>query len=76
MAVAAMVRGLVGVSPMRAAAFGLVIGLAGLAGDLAASWVKRRAGIKDYSEALPGQGGFLDRFDSLLGALILAAWFL
>jgi phosphatidate cytidylyltransferase len=46
----------------------------GLVGDLAASWVKRRAGIKDYSSALPGQGGFLDRFDSLLGALALAGW--
>jgi len=57
-------------------ALGLGTGLAGLAGDLAASWVKRRAAIKDYSAALPGQGGFLDRFDSLLGAMTLAGGFL
>jgi phosphatidate cytidylyltransferase len=57
-------------------ALGLGTGLAGLAGDLAASWVKRRASIKDYSAALPGQGGFLDRFDSLLGAMTLAGGFL
>jgi len=42
-----------------------------LVGDLAASWVKRRAHLKDFSNALPGQGGFLDRFDSLLGAMTL-----
>jgi phosphatidate cytidylyltransferase len=54
------------------AALAVLTGLAGLAGALAASWPKRRAGIKDYSAALPGQGGFLDRFDSLLGALALA----
>jgi phosphatidate cytidylyltransferase len=58
-------------TPSRAAALAVATGLAGLAGDLAASWVKRRAGIKDFSNTLPGQGGFLDRFDSLLGALIL-----
>lgn len=52
-------------------ALALGTGLAGLVGDLAASWVKRRAAIKDYSTALPGQGGFLDRFDSLLGAMAL-----
>ena len=72
--VAAFASALVGLTPARAALLGLMTGVAGLVGDLAASWVKRRAGIKDYSGALPGQGGFLDRFDSLLGALAFAAW--
>jgi phosphatidate cytidylyltransferase len=68
--VALLVRGLlVDTAPVRTAILALFVGLAGLIGDLAASWVKRRAGIKDYSAALPGQGGFLDRFDSLLGAM-------
>jgi phosphatidate cytidylyltransferase len=31
-----------------------------------ASWYKRKTGVKDYSNWLPGQGGFLDRFDSFL----------
>ena len=53
------------------AGLALVVALTGLAGDLAASWVKRRAHLKDFSNALPGQGGFLDRFDSLLGAMTL-----
>lgn len=58
-------------SPLRTATLAFMTGVAGLAGDLAASWAKRRAGIKDYSAVLPGQGGFLDRFDSLLGALAI-----
>jgi phosphatidate cytidylyltransferase len=75
-AVAAMASGLIDLTPRRAALLGVLVGITGLVGDLAASWVKRRAGIKDYSGALPGQGGFLDRFDSLLGALALAGWWL
>jgi phosphatidate cytidylyltransferase len=37
-------------------------------GDLSASWIKRKYGVKDFSSALPGQGGFLDRFDSFITA--------
>jgi phosphatidate cytidylyltransferase len=70
--VAVLMRDFIHTGPASAAALGVLAGLTGLAGDLGASWVKRRARIKDFSKALPGQGGFLDRFDSLLGALALA----
>jgi phosphatidate cytidylyltransferase len=48
--------------------WGVATAIAALAGDLSKSWIKRRAGIKDFGSALPGQGGFLDRFDSFLAA--------
>lgn len=59
---------------------GLVVALAGTAGDLSASVLKRRAGADDSGTALPGHGGWLDRFDSLAVAapvyvfVTLALW--
>ena len=45
---------------------GLIVGIFGQVGDLAESLLKRDAGIKDSSAIIPGHGGFLDRFDSIL----------
>ena len=44
-------------------------------GDLAASLIKRRTGIKDYGNIMPGHGGVMDRFDSVvfIAPLLLAA---
>ena len=55
-------------NPWQAAAMSALITLAGFAGGLVMSAIKRDRGVKDFGALLPGHGGVLDRIDSLLFA--------
>lgn len=54
----------------------LPIGLGSALGDLANSFVKRKVNIKEWSQSLPGHGGFTDRFSSMAGSSTLLFYFL
>lgn len=54
------------VNYLYACVYGLVGSLGGMFGDLCFSVIKRQTGIKDYGNLIPGHGGILDRFDSMM----------
>jgi phosphatidate cytidylyltransferase len=64
----------IGGRPVEGGLIGVVLALAGHAGDLFESWLKRRVGRKNSGGLIPGHGGVLDRIDSILCAAPLAAF--
>lgn len=56
----------VDVSFLRLCIYAAVFSVFGMIGDLFTSFIKRDCGIKDYGNIMPGHGGVLDRFDSVL----------
>lgn len=61
-----------GAAPASVIVIGPILAFAGQMGDIAESWIKRRVGVKDSSQLIPGHGGLMDRFDAMTGSLGLA----
>ncbi len=63
--------------PVEGFILGCLVAVAGTAGDLFESAIKRDAGIKDSGRFIPGHGGALDRFDAFLFAsVVVYSWFI
>lgn len=60
------------ISLVHWAFFGLIVSVLGTMGDLSESLLKREIGIKDSGNIIPGHGGLLDRFDSMLFVVPMA----
>lgn len=76
--VATVVPSMMGDVPLTPMAFaapavaGVVLAIVGQSGDFFESWMKRRAGVKDSGNLIPGHGGLFDRIDGLLAVTIVA----
>lgn len=62
----AMLGSPIEVDYLRLALISPLLSLTSMVGDLSASVIKRQCGIKDFGSIMPGHGGVLDRFDSVL----------
>lgn len=65
-----------GISIIHFFLIGALCGIMGQFGDLVASSIKRYVGLKDYSNLIPGHGGILDRFDSILFNAVVVFYYL
>ena len=55
---------------------GLICGIVAVIGDLLFSAIKRASGIKDFGNIMPGHGGVLDRFDSVISISLVLLLFI
>ncbi len=60
------------VNYLYAVIYGIASAVGSVFGDLCFSVIKRQTGIKDYGKLIPGHGGILDRFDSMMVVAPLA----
>ena len=67
---------IVGFSAAKMAVLGLLVALGATLGDLVESAVKRYTGIKDSGNLIPGHGGVLDRFDSVMFTVPFVYYFM
>ena len=64
------------VSYLMIAVCGMICGLVAVIGDLLFSAIKRSSGIKDFGNLMPGHGGVLDRFDSVISISLVLLLFI